>query len=94
MSINGWFHTPKPDVYKAPLFDLPIKGLFSTERLSPINIESGLTSWISPHYLRKNVKKQIQNHIETESEISLNEFFKQEKYQDLCDTLENNGKII
>ncbi|GLV32697.1 sudestada1 [Carabus blaptoides fortunei] len=93
MSINGWFHTPTPEIYKTPSFDVPTKGLFSSDRLPPLTIESCLTSWISPHYLRKNVMKQIQSHIETESEISLNEFFKKEKYQDLCDTLENNDII-
>lgn len=93
ISINGWFHTKKPEKFKAPMLVPPKAGLFSFKNLSPQAAAISLGDWINSEYLKTDIKKQIQHHIEGESEISLNAFFVDEKFNGLCEVLKNDGKL-
>lgn len=91
LSINGWFHTAEPNQFVAPKLEPPAKGLFSKNYLKPVDAKVHLVNWISSDYLQANTRRDIQKQIEYESEISLNNFFKKEKYEDLYEALQNNG---
>lgn len=91
LSINGWFHTAQPNPDVAPELEPPAKGLFSKNLLRPIDCNMHLNNWISSEYLQKTTREDIQKQIENESEISLHEFFKKDKYEDLFEALQNCG---
>lgn len=93
LSINGWFHTLTPDKYITPILEQPKTGIFGWETLPPLMIEFPLENWISRQYLQSNTQKQIQKHIENDSEICLNDFFESDIYTAICEVLKNNGNL-
>lgn len=93
-SINGWFHTREENPHTPPVLEPPLNGLFGINFLTPLDYKINLLSWISPDYLHRNSKAEIQRQIEMESEVSLHNFFKKDKYEDLFEAITNNGKSI
>ncbi|XP_072488390.1 prolyl 3-hydroxylase OGFOD1 isoform X1 [Notamacropus eugenii] len=82
LSISGWFHGPpqtRPSSYVEPL--LPLSP--HIPRDSEI-----LYEWINPIYMDVDSQAQIQEEFEERSEILLKEFFKSEKYKEICEALE------
>ncbi|XP_027571866.1 prolyl 3-hydroxylase OGFOD1 isoform X1 [Pipra filicauda] len=83
LSVSGWFHgpaVPRPTRHaEAPLPRSPH---------IPYDHEI-LYEWINPVYLDMDSQAQIQEEFEERSEILLKDFLKKEKYQLLCEALEN-----
>ncbi|NXI58946.1 OGFD1 hydroxylase, partial [Chloroceryle aenea] len=83
LSVSGWFHGPSvaraARRAEAPLPRSPHV---------PCDHEI-LYEWISPVYLDMDSQAQIQEEFEERSEILLKGFLKKEKYQLLCEALEN-----
>ncbi|NWR34656.1 OGFD1 hydroxylase, partial [Tachuris rubrigastra] len=83
LSVSGWFHGPaelRPTRHtEAPLPRSPH---------IPCDHEI-LYEWINPVYLDMESQAQIQEEFEERSEILLKDFLKKEKYQLLCEALEN-----
>ncbi|XP_035754624.1 prolyl 3-hydroxylase OGFOD1 isoform X2 [Egretta garzetta] len=85
LSVSGWFHGPaivRPAHHtEAPLPRSPH---------IPYDHEI-LYEWVNPVYLDMDSQAQIQEEFEERSEILLKDFLKKEKYQLLCEALENKG---
>ncbi|XP_005526486.1 PREDICTED: prolyl 3-hydroxylase OGFOD1 [Pseudopodoces humilis] len=83
LSVSGWFHGPSvarpPRHIEAPLARSPH---------IPHDHEI-LYEWINVIYLDMDSQAQIQEEFEERSEILLKDFLKKEKYQLLCEALEN-----
>lgn len=83
LSVSGWFHGPsvaRPARHiEAPLARSPH---------IPYDHEI-LYEWINLVYLDMDSQAQIQEEFEEQSEILLKDFLKKEKYQLLCEALEN-----
>ncbi|KAM9268859.1 LOW QUALITY PROTEIN: prolyl 3-hydroxylase OGFOD1 [Cariama cristata] len=82
LSVSGWFHGPSSDPARhieAPLPRSPHV---------PCDHEI-LYEWINLVYLDMDSQAQIQEEFEEQSEILLKDFLKKEKYQLLCEALEN-----
>lgn len=84
LSINGWFHGPpieRPPKYIPPT--PPLK--------APIHIEEEeLYSWINPTYLDPDVQREIRHKFRSDSEIELESFLAEDKYQALAEALKNS----
>lgn len=85
LSINGWFHGPpidRPPKYKDP----PRPFLY------PKHVEEDvLYSWINPAYLEESTQKTIRKKFGTDSEIELESFLTEEKYEALSTALKDQG---
>lgn len=84
LSINGWYHfaapLPRPPRYVEP--PLP--------RRSFVEIEEELVyEWLNPIYLEEKVQAQILEKFEEDSEIELQGFLREDKYQELVEQLKN-----
>lgn len=91
LTINGWFHGPIPpseiaDTTKLSNY-LPKPGSFASY---PNDESIELSEWIHENYLRPNIKKSIQQHVEMKSEASLGSFFIPEFY-DIVSAQLNSG---
>ncbi|XP_074067379.1 prolyl 3-hydroxylase OGFOD1 isoform X1 [Macrotis lagotis] len=81
LAISGWFHGPpqtRPSSYFEPLL--------SRSPHIPRDSEI-LYEWINPVYMDIDSQAQIQEEFEERSEILLKEFFKSEKYEEICEAL-------
>ncbi|XP_064526717.1 prolyl 3-hydroxylase OGFOD1 isoform X2 [Pseudopipra pipra] len=83
LSVSGWFHGPAvPRATRHAEAPLPRSPHI------PYDHEI-LYEWINPVYLDMDSQAQIQEEFEERSEILLKDFLKKEKYQLLCEALEN-----
>ncbi|XP_013406972.1 prolyl 3-hydroxylase OGFOD1 [Lingula anatina] len=75
LSVNGWFHGPTVPRSAPPYDELPrpLQKYVSVP-------EEFLYEWINPIYLDMEVQAEIQEKFENESEIQLQDFLKEEKY--------------
>lgn len=94
MSINGWFHTSKPLLHHAPTLRLSQTGLYSNNHIKHQNMEIDLDAWVTPMYLESRSIRQIQTHMENDSEISLRSFFREEFIGVVLKALNYEGKKI
>lgn len=92
LSINGWFHTKTPPVFKTPLYQ-PSDGLFSKNEFKAKEVDIELESWINEDYLEVEAINLIQKQIEENSEISLKNFFKEESFREISQILQSKGMI-
>ncbi|GCB61615.1 hypothetical protein scyTo_0012949 [Scyliorhinus torazame] len=81
LSVSGWFHGPS--LARPPRY---------IESLSPRNPhiasdEEILYDWINPIYLDVSTQVHIQDEFEEKSEILLKNFFKNEKFELVCEAL-------
>ncbi|NXP64719.1 OGFD1 hydroxylase, partial [Chloropsis cyanopogon] len=83
LSVSGWFHGP-PVARPARHTEAPL----ARSPHIPCDHEI-LYEWINPVYLDLDSQAQIQEEFEERSEILLKDFLKKEKYQLLCEALEN-----
>ncbi|KAM9626130.1 prolyl 3-hydroxylase OGFOD1 isoform 2-T2 [Morphnus guianensis] len=83
LSVSGWFHGPSI-VRPARHIEAPLP----RSPHIPYDHEI-LYEWINLVYLDMDSQAQIQEEFEERSEILLKDFLKKEKYQLLCETLEN-----
>ncbi|NXD72824.1 OGFD1 hydroxylase, partial [Eolophus roseicapillus] len=83
LSVSGWFHGPST-VRPARCIEAPLP----RSPHIPYDHEI-LYEWISLVYLDMDSQAQIQEEFEERSEILLKDFLKKEKYQLLCEALEN-----
>lgn len=90
MSINGWFHTKTPPIFETPLFN-PSGGLFGNIVLKSKDVDIDLELWINENYLEVAAINLIQKQIEENSEISLKNFFKEESFGEILQTLQSKG---
>ncbi|XP_069158777.1 uncharacterized protein [Procambarus clarkii] len=85
LSINGWFHGPpveRPAKYIAP------RPLLE----APVHIEEEeLYSWINPTYLDMNIQKEIRHKFRADSEIELESFLAEDKYNELAEALKQEN---
>ncbi|KAG5870883.1 hypothetical protein JTB14_035751 [Gonioctena quinquepunctata] len=89
LSINGWFHTKVPPVFKTPQYNPPESGLYSNRCIKAKEVDIDLESWINEDYLNFKSIKLIQNQIEENSEISLKMFFKNESFGEVLHSLQS-----
>ncbi|KAK2151561.1 hypothetical protein LSH36_359g03003 [Paralvinella palmiformis] len=87
LSVHGWFHTapvPRPERYVEPA---PV--------LYPhiVNEQDLLSDWINPIYMDPEVQARIQMTFEKNSEIELQGFIKEDKYQLLREALCSNDMV-
>ncbi|XP_014812871.1 PREDICTED: prolyl 3-hydroxylase OGFOD1 isoform X1 [Calidris pugnax] len=83
LSVSGWFHGP-PVLRPARHVEAPLP----RSPHIPYDHEI-LYEWINPVYLDMDSQAQIQEEFEERSEILLKDFLQKEKYQVLCEALEN-----
>ncbi|KFM05846.1 2-oxoglutarate and iron-dependent oxygenase domain-containing protein 1, partial [Aptenodytes forsteri] len=83
LSVSGWFHGPSI-VRPARRVEAPLP----RSPHIPYDHEI-LYEWINLVYLDMDCQAQIQEEFEERSEILLKDFLKKEKYQLLCEALEN-----
>ncbi|NXP07490.1 OGFD1 hydroxylase, partial [Thinocorus orbignyianus] len=83
LSVSGWFHGP-PTVRPARHIEAPLP-----RRPHIPHDHEILYEWINAVYLDLDSQAQIQEEFEERSEILLKDFVKKEKYQLLCEALEN-----
>ncbi|NXS56034.1 OGFD1 hydroxylase, partial [Brachypteracias leptosomus] len=83
LSLSGWFHGPS--LARPPRLAPPPP---SRSPHIPFDHEI-LYEWINLVYLDMDSQAQIQEEFEERSEILLKDFLKKEKYQLLCEALEN-----
>ncbi|XP_069724792.1 prolyl 3-hydroxylase OGFOD1 isoform X1 [Phaenicophaeus curvirostris] len=83
LSVSGWFHGPSK-VRPARHIEAPLP----RSPHIPYDHEI-LYEWINLIYLDMDSQAQIQEEFEERSEILLKDFLKKEKYQLLCEALEN-----
>lgn len=93
LTINGWFHGPVESEGKDD------DDKFSSDKtvLSKPNdeiVEADLKHWISPIYLSPKCKSQILEKFQDTSEISLESYFLETKYDAIVDILQNNGVYV
>lgn len=88
LSINGWFHGPS--VKRAPKHNEPPR-----EFLSPVHLEEEeLYAWINPTYFDADTQRQIRKKFQSDSEIELESFICEEKYEDLMKAMQNSMKWV
>ncbi|XP_059610003.1 prolyl 3-hydroxylase sudestada1-like isoform X3 [Phlebotomus argentipes] len=86
VTINGWFHGPgkkHPIAESASTWDEGIQN-------PPIDQPFRLSDWIKEEYLKKKTKVTIQNHIEEQSQISLQDFLALDKLQSILEELKSD----
>lgn len=93
LSINGWFHTKTPPVFETPLYNPP-EGLFGKTALKAKEVDIELESWINEDYLEVGAITVIQKQIEDNSEISLDNFFKEESFREILQILQSKGNFL
>ncbi|XP_078354565.1 prolyl 3-hydroxylase OGFOD1-like isoform X2 [Oculina patagonica] len=85
LSISGWFHgdnIDRPVPYQEP----------HPKSLKPYALEDDvLVDWINPMYLDTGVVKDIRARFKDESEIQLQEFLLENKYQEVLEALRNEN---
>ena len=87
LSINGWFHgepllRPKPFIEtQSPTYEA---------MAIPLEV---VQSWINPLYLEDFTQLEIQNKFEEQSEIVLQEFLNEDKYNELARALKDSEAI-
>lgn len=91
LSINGWFHTDDLPKFEMPKYTAPNFGLYCENTIKALDIDIEFDAWIKQHYLQNLVMNPIQKHIEEYSEISLEEFFLENKLQEVLKNLQNPG---
>lgn len=91
MSINGWFHTKISPTFQSPPYKPLENGLYSKSCIKAKEVDIELVSWINEDYLDMKAIKLIQKHIEENSEISLRSFFKKESFNEILQTLKDEG---
>ncbi|XP_013787947.1 prolyl 3-hydroxylase OGFOD1-like isoform X2 [Limulus polyphemus] len=85
LSISGWFHGPsivRPTPVIEPLRELCTPG-FVEERV--------LRAWINPTYLEEETQMQIQKKFQTSSEIELQGFLQEDKYELVAQALRDSN---
>ncbi|KAM9374044.1 prolyl 3-hydroxylase OGFOD1 [Phaethornis superciliosus] len=83
LSVSGWFHGP-------PIARPAHQGEAALPRAPHIPHDHEiLYEWVNLLYLNMDSQAQIQEEFEERSEILLKDFLKKEKYQLLCEALEN-----
>ncbi|XP_064089455.1 prolyl 3-hydroxylase OGFOD1-like isoform X4 [Macrobrachium nipponense] len=88
LSINGWFHGPS--VKWDPKHIEPPR-----QFLSPVHLEEEeLYAWINPTYLDADTQRQIRKKFQSDSEIELESFICEEKYEDLMKAMQSSMKWI
>lgn len=84
LSISGWFHgdnIDRPVPYQEP----------HPKSLKPCALEDdALVDWVNPMYLDTGVVKDIRARFKDESEIQLQEFLLENKYQEVLEALRND----
>jgi len=81
MTISGWFHGP-PKAY--PPVESPPDPYVMTPFPAPTDSDNDLLeAWINPIYLQQDSQEQIQEQFETDSQISLQCFLKDDKFKEL-----------
>lgn len=95
LTINGWFHGPIPQSESAETTKLS-KYLFKPESVAsnPNDEAIELSEWIHENYLKPNIKRSIQQHVELKSEASLGSFFIPEFYDILTTQLTSGDEEI
>lgn len=94
LSINGWFHAADVPKFDMPVYVTPKNGLFSDNRIEAVDVDSEIQTWIKQNYLQNHVTVQIQKHIEEYSEISLEDFFIESRFQEILTNLDSPGWYI
>jgi hypothetical protein len=87
LSINGWFHG-LPIVRPKPF----IEPKYETHKALGIPLEV-VQSWINPLYLEDLTQMEIQTRFEQLSEIVLQDFFNDDKYNELARALKDSEAI-
>jgi hypothetical protein len=87
LSINGWFHG-LPIVRPKPF----IEPKYETHEALGIPLEV-VQSWINPLYLEDLTQMEIQTRFEQLSEIVLQDFFNEDKYNELARALKDSEAI-
>lgn len=81
LSVNGWYHSvplPRPARYVEP----------SRPKWKFTEIEEEMVyNWLNPIYLEEKVQLQIREKFEEDSEIELQGFLREDKYQEVVDNL-------
>lgn len=88
LSLGGWFHgksLPRPD--RVPPEKEPSIG---HQEIS----EEEFFSWVNPIYLDVNTQSEVQSKFEETSEISLPNFLRKEKFDQVCEALRGNTQWI
>ncbi|XP_014670402.1 PREDICTED: prolyl 3-hydroxylase OGFOD1-like isoform X2 [Priapulus caudatus] len=84
LSVNGWFHGPnidRPEQYTEPALSLaPYISL-------DVDV---LHDWLNPDYLDMETQLRVRETFESDSEIELPRFFKDEKYQELLTAIQSS----
>lgn len=83
ISINGWFYSDQIPLEEPPNLEPELNGLFGTNCIQPKNEQISLEKWINPLFLKETTCKNIQEHIEKFSEISLEQFFNENCLENL-----------
>ncbi|XP_060532413.1 prolyl 3-hydroxylase OGFOD1 [Cylas formicarius] len=76
LSINGWFHTKTPPVFKTPEFIPSESSIYGQVAVKAKDVDVDLAFWLDDNYVAPEAIRVIQRHIEEHSEISLRHFFK------------------
>jgi len=87
LSINGWFHG-QPIVRPKPY----LEPQYPTHEAMGIPLEV-VQSWINPLYLEDITQLEIQTRFEELSEIVLQDFFNDDKYNELARALKDSEAI-
>lgn len=90
LSINGWFHSAKLPVFETPLYKPPTMGIYSKNALLPVTTDVSIENWVRHDYLNADTVHDIQEQIEESSEISLPNYFLDDKYKKLMETLKSD----
>jgi len=80
-TIGGWFHGPPipyPPTPEEP--KLPFQPM--------LDLESDLSKWINPLYLKDDTQKSVQEQFSVESQISLGEFLLLDRFKELREEVE------
>ena len=86
LSLGGWFHgksLPRPE--RVPPGKEPCIG---HQEIS----EEEFFSWINPIYLDVNTQSEVQTKFEETSEISLPNFLKKDKFDQVCEALRDSAR--
>ncbi|XP_066258188.1 prolyl 3-hydroxylase sudestada1 [Euwallacea similis] len=93
LSINGWFHTKPPPVFEIPRYVPSDNSLYSNNYKQSKKVNVNLEVWVRDEYLDNMAIKQIQKHIEENSEISLKSFFIDETFKEISRTLQEDNNL-
>ncbi|KAL8612110.1 hypothetical protein ACOMHN_013989 [Nucella lapillus] len=81
LAVSGWFHGPRivrPAPYVEP--PLPVSPCGSIK-------DDEFFDWINPVYLSQEIQNDIRERFESESELELTDFLKEEKYEELLSAM-------